>query len=341
MRFGLVASVCNEAPYLIEWIAHHRALGFDPVVIFHNGCVDGTDTLLATLAATGAVHARANDPGGFGDRLDSLSPIHRALRRAAADPALAACDYVLVCDIDEFLVLPQDGDPSALVTRLGQPDILSLPWRVFGSTGALDFDPAPVATRCPNAARPDDPGPKIRPYWQIKSLFRPGAVASWRQHAPVARASRTWLSADGRVLPDALQGSHLLPNPDFTAGSLHHYHVKSQAEFFVKLLRGYGDQPGTGGFRPGLGAMSLLDAADVPCPMPDPLQTARRTEASRLRALPGVLDAETHALNRFHKLLAMADHEIRTNASAWAARFFRNAPDHTARIRHLLAGMDD
>ena len=31
----------NEAPFILEWIAYHRAIGFDDFLIYSNDCSDG------------------------------------------------------------------------------------------------------------------------------------------------------------------------------------------------------------------------------------------------------------------------------------------------------------
>lgn len=340
MRLGLVTSVSNEAVYLIDWIAHHLALGFGPIHIHYNGCVDGTAPLLDALAQAGVVRAFANDMGspGLGPRLRALPPITRALRRAGRDATLQACDYLMVCDVDEFLVLPHDATPEALIARLGSPDVISLPWRIFGSNGAQGYDPAPVPDRCPMAAAPDATGPEKRPFGQVKSLFRPIPPQQMGQHAPSKPG--IWRLADGRDGHTALTG-HTLPDPDHTKGSFHHYHVKSQAEFGVKLIRGYGDKPLGRAVRPGLSSFALMDANDTPCPMPEALTRARRAEATRLRALPGVTAAEDTARARFLKLIEIAKAEITENPALWISPYLRDTDEIRARIARRLSVLSD
>ena len=41
LRILLVAAMRNEEPYLLEWLAYHRSIGFTDVVICTNHCVDG------------------------------------------------------------------------------------------------------------------------------------------------------------------------------------------------------------------------------------------------------------------------------------------------------------
>jgi len=51
--FGVIAVARNEAPYLLEWIAHYRVLGFEQITIYDNESNDGTSRILAPLARAG------------------------------------------------------------------------------------------------------------------------------------------------------------------------------------------------------------------------------------------------------------------------------------------------
>ncbi|WP_372837440.1 glycosyltransferase family 2 protein, partial [Puniceibacterium confluentis] len=57
----IVACMKNEAPYILEWIAHHRAIGVDNFLIYTNDCDDGTDVILDRLQSLGVVQHRRND----------------------------------------------------------------------------------------------------------------------------------------------------------------------------------------------------------------------------------------------------------------------------------------
>lgn len=36
MSFTLFSAMKNEAPFLLEWVAYHKAIGFDRIVIYSN-----------------------------------------------------------------------------------------------------------------------------------------------------------------------------------------------------------------------------------------------------------------------------------------------------------------
>ncbi|MEL6427490.1 MAG: glycosyltransferase family 2 protein, partial [Pseudomonadota bacterium] len=59
MRALIVTTMRNEGPYILEWLAHHRAVGFTDFLVFSNDCDDGTDALLDRLHELGQiVHCR-------------------------------------------------------------------------------------------------------------------------------------------------------------------------------------------------------------------------------------------------------------------------------------------
>ena len=49
MRILAVLTVRNEAAFLLEWLAHHRAVGVTDFLVFSNDCQDGTDAMLDRL----------------------------------------------------------------------------------------------------------------------------------------------------------------------------------------------------------------------------------------------------------------------------------------------------
>ena len=340
MRLGLVASVRDEAAYLIEWVAHYRALGFGPILVYQNDSRDGTDDLLAALAAQGLIDWRDNSSGRTyrRARLRDQPPVIRALNRARRSDLAASCDYVLVCDVDEFLVPYGDGDARALLGRLGHPDAVSFAWRVFGDNAQDGFAPDPVAERFALAARADDPG-AARPYWQVKTLFRPGRTTLWKQHRPrFDGAPVNWRDAAGRDIAQTLRKGHVLDPPALDRAAIHHYHCKSRAEFHLKILRGYGCLTPRRRVRPGLATRSAMNANAVPCPMPDALRRARIREMARIRALPGIALAEAAALARFRVLLERADCAVRADPARWQAEFLADGDALRARAERILAG---
>ena len=50
MRILSVTTLRDEAPFIVEWVAHMRAIGVTDLLVYIDDCGDGTDALLAVLA---------------------------------------------------------------------------------------------------------------------------------------------------------------------------------------------------------------------------------------------------------------------------------------------------
>ena len=97
MRILAVTTLRNEAPFVVEWVAHMRAIGVTDLLVYTNDCDDGTDQLLAVLAWHGELHHIVQKmPQG-------ISPQWQALKAAWRHPLRKLCDWAVVCDVDEFI----------------------------------------------------------------------------------------------------------------------------------------------------------------------------------------------------------------------------------------------
>ncbi len=125
---AIVAPVRNEAPYLLEWIAYHRALGIDTFLLADNGGDDTTSELLQDL-----------DRQQLIKRFDWRAQERFQLEfyRQALHFARDFVQGLFFIDADEFL-RPQ-GDSISDVARkwLSDPNIgaVALNWAIYGSSG--------------------------------------------------------------------------------------------------------------------------------------------------------------------------------------------------------------
>ena len=122
----------DEGPFMLEWVAHHLALGFTDLVVFTNDCSDGTDDMLIRLEELGLAHHRRNTIK------KGMRPQPSALKHAQKDPVVRASDWLLVFDADEFLCIRHgDGTLDGMITDAetkGANGIV-ITWRIFGSGG--------------------------------------------------------------------------------------------------------------------------------------------------------------------------------------------------------------
>ena len=87
----------DEAPFLLEWYAHHLAVGFTKILVYTNDCTDGTDDMLIRLEELGwCQHFRNDVPEG-------KKPQPNALALATQNEEVTDSDWILTMDADEFL----------------------------------------------------------------------------------------------------------------------------------------------------------------------------------------------------------------------------------------------
>lgn len=237
-RRTIVTTMKNEGPFMLEWVAYNRVIGFTDFLIFTNDCADGTDRIAMRLEELGVARHVDNrfKKGG--------SPQRTALRRTLRDPLFEASDWIICADCDEFLnVRAGGGTLDDLFAATGPVDAISFCWKLFGCGDRVAYEDSPVIGQFTWAA-PEHYAGKYRALG-LKTMFRPGApVTRFGVHRPKfdAGAPRGFLWVDG--------GGQPMPEAYFTTGwsahrgfahdhaRLHHYSVRSVDSFLVKRDRG-------------------------------------------------------------------------------------------------------
>jgi len=246
MRAVAILTVKNEAAFLLDWLAHHRACGFTDFLVFSNDCSDGTDAMLDRLAAMGELtHVRndADAPEG---------PQWAALKAADRHPLLRAADWVLVCDIDEYVNI-HTGNRTlpALLAALPQATAIPLTWRMFGNAGVIDYVDHPVTRQFTRAA----PATLAWP-WRaqlFKTLFRhDGTYRKLGVHRPRSPdpdrlATQHWCDGSGRTLPARLHTTGIISDyrhDTYGLVQLNHYSLGAAQSYLVKCDRGRANRDG-------------------------------------------------------------------------------------------------
>ena len=241
-RTAIVTTMKNEGPFILEWIAYHRAIGVDDFLIYTNDCTDGTDTMLDLLQEKGLCQHRANPwvPGG------DLKPQHAALQAAESEPVMQNCGWGICMDVDEFINIKiGDGTLRALYAAMGQANMISLTWRLFGNADVAPYDDRFMLdqfTRCaPEVIR------KPHQAWGFKTLFR--NIDIYKKlgvHRPKGLKPDlwdqvTWLNGSGQPMPKELFRNgwrSTLETYGYGWVQLNHYAVRSAESFLVKRDRG-------------------------------------------------------------------------------------------------------
>ena len=244
MRVLLVSALRNEGPHLLEWVAHHRAIGVTDFLLFSNDCSDGTDTMLDALAPAGVVHLRNVPPRG-----KSLQ--WNALKLAWGHDLRKSADWVCCIDSDEFINLRAPLESLAdLVGAAGQPDAIAMPWRLFGHNGQAQLSEGLTTELFSRAAPPGCDYPVGAR--QFKTLFR--AKGPFRQigvHRPRLKQSAVarWADGSGVAMPGSFaRAEHRITLFGLAEASelvqLNHYSVRSAESFMLKRARGLPNRRG-------------------------------------------------------------------------------------------------
>lgn len=233
-RAFLVTTAKNEAPYFLEWVAHHLEVGFTDIVIFQNDSDDLTHETLSTLRNIGAIQYFYNRAGAGRHQV-------KAYKRGAATEAFTQCDWAMALDMDEFLVIKTgNGTLTDLMKVLPESDCLHLNWRLFGNSGYEALTDQLVTERFTMAncqlGRPDHFG-------IYKCLFRPAVFQRPGIHRPdlptIPEAEIRYSNGSG-LAPDA----YALKNDSSTDpegceyAQINHYVVRDLASFMLKSTRG-------------------------------------------------------------------------------------------------------
>ncbi len=246
LRATLFSAMKNEGPFVLEWVAFHRLLGFDKIVVFTNDCTDGTAELLDALAEIGWVDHYDNTSN------DGSAPQKRAAARAFRLPALKDAEWLIWLDADEFLnIHAKAGTLADLTQAVGKATGICINWRIFGSNGLPSWDGGLATQSFTRASRKG-----FNLNRQMKTLFRPGPdITGLYLHKPEVSPSFVgnggyFVSAANQRLPVEFYYArrnhgdplHELP-PEFVSHKLaqiNHYAVRSFDSYVIKRHRGNG-----------------------------------------------------------------------------------------------------
>ncbi len=226
-RAAIVTSVRNEGLSILEWLAHHRAAGFDAFYVYSNDNTDCSWDLLRTLADHGLINLIENEVSD-GVRVQAKILEH-SLHLL---PELRAFEWVFYIDVDEFFMSRCEPGLTldAFFRQLDQtfpaskPSAVCFNWKWFGSENAFRLTDGLLLERFVYSIHNE----------HVKSLVRLRDVLSMRQvHIPILMDG-AWLANSQLERTDP----SIKMKPIYATGQLNHYWNKSFEEFMLKRARG-------------------------------------------------------------------------------------------------------
>jgi hypothetical protein len=300
----IVACMRDEALFVVEWVAHHLAAGFDRIIVYTNDCSDGTDRLLDAMAGFLPVEHYDN-PGPY----TAGSIQKQALELAFQLPQVRQAEWVLHIDADEYLNIELGRRRiDDLIALYPDVDAIAIQWRHFGSAGVASWQGGSVVetfTRCER----DVPVPGAAAQVGFKTLFRPQRFKMmgvhtpklpWRKRVPVV------VNTAGVPMPvDAMMTKRKSGYPveagqcSWANASLHHHHVKSDDLHLLKHARG--DANGRANKKRLIGSefYKLADRNEVESKALLRFRPMVRPIEAQIRGLPRVAELEAAAMAWF------------------------------------------
>ncbi len=239
MRVAVASCMKNEGPFVLEWVAYHKAIGFDDVYVITNDCTDGTDQILQHLHNKGIVyhHDQTLEPGE--------SPQLKGMKTIMARPQMAETDWLLHIDADEFLrVSAGSGQVQDLLEVCGHADNIALMWRPFGASGHSFWRGGSVLRsflRCQGRPRTTNAG--------HKSMFRPSKFTYAIDHMPkfpresevvIVNSAGTQIRGSAVNHPTKARYRMAPEHLTWKVACIHHYAIRSLDVFLMKNDRGDG-----------------------------------------------------------------------------------------------------
>lgn len=250
MAFCLLTAVKNEAPYLIEWVAYHKVIGFDQIIVCSNDCTDGTDEILSALSDAGEIVHYSTRPG----EVDSPQACAANLARGNGYPRMG--EWGIFLDLDEFLnVHVGERTVHDLAKAVGSKYGILINWRVFGDSANKIFPGRHISNCYSRCARVDDPiNLSIKTFFTRSEEITGFSAAVHRcDVVPHKLALTDFLVGSGSTLSDqrpvnkrwlrtglSTKARSIAGDLGFALAQINHYAVRDPFSFMLKKRRGRG-----------------------------------------------------------------------------------------------------
>jgi hypothetical protein len=237
----VVGCMKNEGPYIVEWVAYHRAIGVDNFIIYTNDCSDGTSEILDRLQEMGIVQHRNNDVW------KGNSPQQHALNTSLKENVIKNADWIAHIDVDEFMnIRCGNGTLDDLFARIPDATALAMTWRLFGHNDVVQLNDDKMVIEQFDHAAPKF-CPKPHTVWGFKTMFKnDGAYAKFSCHRPNklfdnARGRVKWVNGSGLPMGNDVKEKGWRSSKatiGYDLIQLNHYALRSAESYLIKRQRG-------------------------------------------------------------------------------------------------------
>lgn len=246
MATAVMACMRNEAMFVAEWVAYHLVIGFDQIYVCTNNCTDGTAQILDRLAQLAPLYHIDNDD------LEGLAPQRAGVKKVLSHPALAAAEWLLHIDADEFLNITHGaGKLADLLPVIEAFDAAAFTWRLFGDSGITNWTGGLVTERQTWAEQRQYDFSAMQ-----KTMFRPEVFAEGIDHMPkvpllpnLRLCNARGMKLNSEALYDPKTSDHRVAfgreinrrrHFGWDGAVINHYAVRTQDLFLMKNVRGDG-----------------------------------------------------------------------------------------------------
>ncbi|HBZ43077.1 MAG TPA: hypothetical protein DEO85_03280 [Maritimibacter sp.] len=238
----VVTSVWNEGPFLLEWLAWYRMLGFESFLVVHNDCTDHSPQMLRVLEKADILVQKKNE-------VDPNRPPQPQNHAVATNHRLVKnAKWLWSSDIDEYLVIHVgDGSAAALAEEIdGKGYGMAINWRIFGSSGHEHWEDTFIRHRFRKSALEGSRSGKCyKTFYKNPVEFgriRSHGPRGWRGDKPWGEEDRVFLLADGSRFPDYHPVENKIngtPHDRVTnkMAQVNHYALQSHEQFEYKRGR--------------------------------------------------------------------------------------------------------
>lgn len=232
----ICAIIKDEFPYLLEWIAYHRAIGIDYFFIYDNESSDGSTELLISLAKAGVI-----------EYIQWPSKVNRNNQIAAYQDVLLRArektEWIAVIDGDEFIVPRKHKHIHQFLLEHKNSSAIAINWKLFGSSQHQYKLNGLVMERFTRCAVKDS---------FVNGFFKTIAKIDLTQSFSINNCNfkdknYKYVYPDGSIVKTKGGRDDYI---DHNIIQINHYFCKSREEWIFKRLRGMADKPPDKKYRP-------------------------------------------------------------------------------------------